>query len=147
MRADYTQRVDLLSRVPAAHRRAVRFLGVTVVTAGLGQALILLFFGGFDWPPLVANAVAVFLVGVVGFLLSLRFVWTESDETARGMQITVFMVMTLLGLVISSVTVRYVTQRLDHVLAANIGSFIGYGVAWLLRFAVLDRVVFRAAHV
>lgn len=124
----------------------MRFLGVTVVTAGLGQTLILLFYGGFDWPPLLANAVAVSLVGVVGFVLSLRFVWTESDETARGMQMTVFMAMTLLGLVISSITVQFVTQRLEHVLAANLGSFAGYGVAWLLRFAVLDRVVFGAAQ-
>ena len=119
---------------------------MTVVTAGLGQALILLFFGGFDWPPLVANAVAVLLVGVVGFVLSLRFVWTDSDESARAMQITVYMAMTLLGLLISSITVRFVTQRLDHVLAANIGSFAGYGLAWLLRFGVLERVVFGAAH-
>lgn len=136
-----------MARVPAAQRRAVRFLGVTLVTAGLGQSLILLFFAGFEWPALVANAAAVVIVGVVGFYLSLRFVWTNSDESARTLQMGAFMLMTGLGLVISTVTVSLVTERIDHVLAANIGSFLGYGVAWLMRFAVLDRVIFRAVHV
>ena len=130
----------------AAQVRAVRFLGVTVLTASLGQALIYLFFVGFDWDPLVANGVAVAIVAVVGFFLSLRFVWTGPAAIARNTQALIFVLMSFVGLVISSVTVRIVTNAWDHDLAANVGSFFGYGVAWALRFFVLDRYVFSGVH-
>lgn len=123
--------------------RAVRFIGVTVVTASLGQLLIFMFFAGFGWAAVVSNAVAVLIVAVVGFTLSLRFVWIASDARFRTRQITVFFLMSILGLVVSTAMVRLVASRLDHVLAANIGSFLGYGIAWLMRFVVLDRYVFR----
>ncbi len=117
---------------------------MTVITAGLGQFLILLFFAGFGWPAVVANAVAVLIVAIVGFILSLKFVWVGSDPSARTMQIGAFFAMSVLGLLVSTATVRFVTERVDHVLAANVGSFLGYGIAWLMRFFVLDRVIFRA---
>ena len=108
----------------------------------LGQVLIFLFFAGFGWPALVANAVAVLMVAVVGFTLSVRFVWVDSDPSERTLQVTVFVAMSVLGLLASSAAVQFVSVRIDHVLAANLGSFLGYGVAWLVRFLVLDRFVF-----
>lgn len=122
--------------------RAIRFLGITVVTAALGQLLIFTFFAILGWPALLANATAVLIVAVVGFFLSLRFVWVDADPNDRALQISVFLGMSVLGLLVSSAAVHLVTLRIDHVLAANLGSFLGYGIAWLVRFFVLDRVIF-----
>lgn len=108
--------------------------------------LILFFFAGLSWPALMANAVAVIFVAIAGFTLSLKYVWTDSDPSARTLQISVFVAMSVLGLVISSITVRMITTQWDHFLSANVGSFLGYGIAWALRFAVLDRFVFRDVH-
>lgn len=129
----------------AASQRATRFLGVTVVTAVLGQALIFIFFGLLGWHALVSNGVAVLVVAVVGFFLSLRFVWTEVSTHPRSVQAAAFVGTAVVGLVISTLTVGFVTARVDHVLAANLGSFLGYGMAWVARFVILDRVIFRAA--
>ena len=85
-------------------------------------------------------------VAVVGFFLSLTYVWTESAAHSRTVQAAAFLVTAIFGLVISTLTVRFVTARVDHVLAANIGSFLGYGVAWVLRFALLDRVIFKVGE-
>lgn len=126
-----------------ARTRALRFLGVTVLTAALGQILILAFFAGLGWPAVVANAVAVVAVMVVGFALSITFVWVDSNPADRRTQIVAFILLGLVGLVLSTAMVGLVTSRLDHVLAANIGSFAGYGVAWVLRFLVLDRYIFQ----
>lgn len=125
--------------------RALRFVGVTVVTALLGQFLIFTFFVGLRWPALVSNAVAVAVVAAVGFVLSIRFVWTEADEQARTGQAAAFMASSFLGLLISSICVAVVTTATPHPLGANLGSFVGYGIAWGIRFLLLDRVVFRSA--
>lgn len=129
--------------VQPARSRATRFLGTTVVTASLGQVLILVFYRGFGWPALFANAVAVIVVAIVGFLLSIRFVWTDSRDDSRRSQMAAYLVISLIGLVISTLTVKFVTERVDQWFAANAGSFLGYGLAWMLRFLVLDRFVFR----
>lgn len=130
----------------SALSRAARFLGVTVITAGLGQVLIFVFFAVLGWQAVIANGVAVVAVAVVGFFLSLTYVWTESAAHSRTVQAAAFLVTAIFGLVISTLTVRFVTARVDHVLAANIGSFLGYGVAWVLRFALLDRVIFKVGE-
>ncbi len=125
------------------HSRALRFLAVTCVTASLGQMLIFVFFALLGWSGLAANATAVACVAVVGLFLSLRFVWRRPDGKVETNHVVMYFVMTAIGLVLSSITVELVTSRLDSILAANIGSIAGYGLAWGLRFIVLDRLVFN----
>ena len=135
------------SEMHAAPIRAARFLGVTVVTASLGQLLIFVFFGVLGWEPIVANGVAALIVAVVGFQLSLRFVWTGPTTTARNTQVMAFVLMNVVGLAISTLTVRGITSSWDDELAANAGSLVGYGIVWALRFVVLDRLVFASVRI
>ena len=123
--------------------RASRFVAVTLVTATLGQVLLFIFFGVLAWNPIIANVVAVVIVAIVGFVLSIRYVWTEGSSHSRRSQIGAFVGSALLGLAISTLSIQFVTARLDHALAANIGSGAGYGFVWILRFGVLERFVFR----
>lgn len=123
--------------------RAYRFVAVTLVTATLGQLLLFLFFGVLGWNPIIANVIAVVIVAIVGFILSIRYVWTEESSHSRKSQISAFVGSALLGLAISTLSIQFVTARLDHALAANIGSAAGYGVVWILRFGILETYVFR----
>lgn len=123
--------------------RASRFVAVTLVTATLGQVLLFVFFGLLGWNPIIANVVAVVIVAIAGFVLSIRYIWTEESSHSRRSQIGAFVGSALLGLAISTLSIQFVTARLDHALAANIGSAAGYGFVWILRFGVLETYVFR----
>ena len=123
--------------------RASRFLAVTLVTAMLGQVLLFFLFGVLGWNPIIANVVAVVIVAIVGFILSTRYVWTGESSHSRRSQIGAFVGSALLGLLISTLSIHLVTERLDHALAANIGSAAGYGFVWILRFGLLETYVFR----
>ncbi len=123
--------------------RASRFVAVTLVTATLGQILLFLFFGVLGWNPIIANVFAVVAVAIVGYVLSIRYVWTGQSSHSRKSQISAFVGSALLGLLISTLSVQLVTARLDHAFAANIGSAAGYGLVWILRFGVLETYVFR----
>lgn len=126
--------------------RASRFAAVTVITATLGQVLIFLFFGILGWNPILSNVIAVLIVAIVGFVISTRFVWTDASPENRRSQIAAFVGSALLGLVVSTLAIQFVTSRVDHALAANIGSAAGYGLVWILRFGVLERYVFGNDH-
>jgi putative flippase GtrA len=133
--------VTLAAPLPA-RARVQRFGLVSLVTAGLGQLSILLLHVGLGVEPVLSNLLATVLVSVVGYVLCTRHVWS-SDRTRRyTLEMPGFVLASLLGLVLSSVTVALVAETSSHPLAPNIASAAGFGLAWVLRFAVLDRILF-----
>jgi hypothetical protein len=58
-----------------------------------------------------------------------------------------FWVMSFLGLLLSTVAVVWLERRYpDDKLLANVGNMLGFGVLWIAKFFVLDRVLFKVTH-
>jgi len=75
--------------------------------------------------------------------MSVRFVWPKSEAASRRMQIVVFVLLSVLGLIVSTVLASLLSRASDHALAPNIGSTAGFGLVWVIRFLILDKTVFR----
>lgn len=122
--------------------RVQRFGLVSLGTASLGQATILLLHAGWGVGAVLANALAAGLVSVVGYLLCTRFVWSSDRARRYTVELPGFVFSSLLGLGLSTVTVAAATHVSSHPLLPNIASAVGFGLAWVVRFAVLDVLVF-----
>lgn len=125
--------------LPDVAIRATRFLGVTVVTAPIGQVLIFLFFAVLGIPGVAANAFALLLITGANLWLSAKFIWALEDAETMHRYVVVFVLMSLVSLLMSSIGVAIAVNTSSSSFAANIGSLAGYGVGFVLRFLVLDR--------
>jgi len=130
--------------------RVVRCLAVSVATTGLSVGILVILALGFGVPAGTANAIGVTCGIPASFVGNRRWVWRRSGPSALRREILPFWVMCLLGLVASTAVVGRVgmlTASLPAVWravvlpAANAATF---GALWVIQFALLDRVIFRA---
>jgi hypothetical protein len=55
--------------------------------------------------------------------------------------------MTFLGLLLSTVAVVVLEHRYpDNKILANVGNVLGFGVLWVAKFFILDRILFKVTH-
>jgi putative flippase GtrA len=127
--------------------KLLRYGVASIVTTILTLALIGLLL--LNLTPLVANLVAVGVGSVVSFELNRRWVWRQAEAGLDWRQPLLFIVISLLFLVVSSLAVREVVTALPRgdslwrsfaVEAATVGVF---GLRWMMQYVVFDRLLFR----
>jgi putative flippase GtrA len=119
----------------------------SVVGVVMGQSLIFVFATLLDWSWGWANVVAVTISTVPTYYLSRAWVWQKRGKSSMYAEIIPFWVMTFLGLLLSTIFVVILENRYpDSPILANLGNVMGFGVLWLAKFFILDRVLFRVTH-
>ncbi len=120
----------------------VRYGAVSALTVPMGQILILIFTFVFDLNGVQANVFAVTLVAFPAFFLYRRWVWSADGVISFWGEVMPFWAMAFLGLVVSTVIVAWATGRWDAKLVVNVANIVGYGLVWVVKFLVLDRLMF-----
>ena len=123
--------------------RLIRYAGVSVVGVAAGQTLLFLFYGVFGWGAVVANTTAVTLATIPSYLLNRTWVWKKAGAHKLATEILPFWGMAFLGLVLSNVLVAIVEKRWDSWLLINVANLSAFGVLWVAKYMLLDRVLFR----
>ena len=136
---------DLASRLAATHgRKLIRFGAVSAFNVVLGQLLL---YGAqvvLDWRPVVANMVTVILGAVPAYLLSRYWVWEKRDKNQLMSEIVPFWTMALIGFALSTAAVWYVDVRwAASPIVVNLTNLSAFGVVWVAKFFVLDRILFK----
>ena len=127
-------------------RKFLRYCGVSVFNLFFGQTLLFFFHSIIDWPGWIANIAAVTISAVPAYLLSRHWVWRQRGRNSFKTEVLPFWSMALLGLIISTVAVAIVDDRYDGALPVQLASVASFGVVWVLKFFVLDRLMWRHAH-
>jgi len=103
---------------------------------------VLLELVGMD--PVPANIIAVTVGAVPNYLVNRAWTFGKRGSHSFTREVLPFWGMALLGLIISTFAVAWAAQRWEDntlvIVAANIGSF---GVLWVARFFILERVLFK----
>ena len=124
-----------------------RYSMTSVVGVVLGQGFIFLFASVLDWPWGWANFWAVVISTIPTYEMSRKWVWKKSGKSSLYAEVIPFWVMTLLGLLLSEIAVIWLEAHYpDNHLLANLGNFIGFGVLWVAKFFILDRILFKVTH-
>lgn len=133
----------LLDRVRAdSGRRAMRYSAVSVVSVGVTQVAILVFHGLLDWTPTASNIGAVSVASVPAYLLNRAWVWGKRGSHHLTKEVLPFWGMALLGLLFSTLLVAVVDDWSDSSLAVMGANLAAFGVLWVGKFFLLDRVLF-----
>jgi putative flippase GtrA len=122
--------------------KLVRYAAASVVGVVVGQSCLYLFYAVLDWPVVAANVAAVAISSVPAYLINRAWVWQKRDAHDLRREIVPFWGMAFLGLLLSSLLVYIVDRRTDWAPAIGAANLSGFGVLWVAKFMVLDRVLF-----
>ena len=141
-------RADVVARIKAIdHRKVLRYSAVSFIAVPVTQIILLVFQYGFGWNGLEANTMAVAITVVPVYVLNRYWVWGKRDKNNFVTEILPFWGMTLLGLLVSTLCVAYADSHFESPLMVNVANAFGFGLVWLLKFLVLDRMMFgRERH-
>jgi putative flippase GtrA len=116
--------------------------------AGLvvGQSVLALFYTGLGWGAIAANLVSVSIGAIPNYLINRYWTWHQTGRNRLWGEIVPFWVMSFLGMVVSLFTVAYAEDRWGTGLAVAIAQVAGFGVLWVAKFLVLDKVMWRIVH-
>ena len=144
--------ISVPARVQTLYERPLiqkfwKYSMTSVVGVVMGQSLIFLFASALDWSWAWANVTAVSISTLPTYYLSRAWVWQKRGKSNLYAEVIPFWVMTFLGLLLSTIAVVVLENRYpDSKILANVGNVAGFGVLWLAKFFILDRILFKVTH-
>ena len=148
-RYDYRM-ADTVSSTGLARLRArygtklIRFGVVSAFNVVFGQSLLLIAQTVFDWSAVASNIFSVSISAGPAYFFSRYWVWQKRSKNHFMREVVPFWSLAILGLLLSTVAVWYVQQQWDpHPLVINLTNLSAFGVVWVSKFVILDRVLFK----
>lgn len=127
---------------PTMLQKLLKYGAVSLVVTPVSLILLTIFFNVFGWTELVSNLLAVSISSVPSYFLNRAWVWQKDGVISMRYEVIPFWLMALLGLVISTALVAWVSSRFDFVGAVQLANLSGFLVLWFAKFLVLDRILF-----
>jgi putative flippase GtrA len=127
-------------------RRPVRYSMVSAVAVVCGQSLLFLFQQVLDMTPVAANILAVSISSVPSYLLNRAWVWGKRGSHHLWREVVPFWAMAFLGLAFSTVLVHYASEWSDAWWVANLASLAAFGTLWVVKYLILDGLMFGPGH-
>lgn len=129
-------------------RRLIKFGAVSAVAVVVSQLTLLVTFGLLHWSARPANLAAFVLSTIPAFELNRRWTWRRTGRTHLRREVVPFWVLAFAGLVASDIATRFaerasedLASRTTRALVIMGASLATYGVLWLVKFTLLDRLV------
>ena len=139
---------DLVARPRV--RRLVKFAAVSAIAVVVSQATLLVTFGLLHWEARPSNLSAFVASTIPSFELNRRWTWRRSGRTHVRRELVPFWVLAFVGLLASDQATRFaatasedLSSRTTRTLVVMLASLTTYGVLWLVKFALLDRLVWH----
>lgn len=131
-------------------RKAIRYTlvsGVSVVVAAVALFILSFFFHWTDRSAAIASAVAG---GIPNYYLNRRWAWGRTGRSHLWREIVPFWVIAFVGLAFSTWTTTFAgsiadtitDHRLLRSVIVVIGMITGYGILWIVKFILFNRVLF-----
>ena len=126
----------------ALTQKLLRYGAASAVGVVVGQSCLFFLYGVLEFRAVVANVLAVAISSVPAYLINRYWVWQKRDRNDLRREVVPYWGMAFLGLLLSSIAVAVVDDGTDWppaIAAANLG---GFGVLWVAKFVILDKVLF-----
>ena len=127
-------------------RKLAKYSTASVVAVCVGQPVFWICNGLLGWDAIISNLVSVSAGAVPNYLINRRWTWSQTGKNRLWGEIVPFWAMSALGVILSVLAVNYADDRWHSTPINAIAQLAGFGVLWLAKFLVLDRVMWRIVH-
>ena len=136
----------LIAPLPPTLQKLVRYS----VASGTGVAVYLVvliivngIIGLADMP---SHLISVAVSSVPNYLVNRYWTWKQQGKNRLWGEIVPFWTMAFIGFLLSLVFVNYASDRWGTTLAIAAANLCAFGVLWLARFLILDKVMWKVVH-
>lgn len=141
-----SKRSGLVQTVLGHHLTAklAKYAAVSLISVVISQATLYVMASVWDWDAVVANVAAVALGTPTSYVMNRAWVWSKHGKSSFWTEVVPFWVLTFAGLGLSSLIV-WIFHELwpDQKILVNVGNIAGFGLLWLLKFFILERLLFK----
>ncbi len=124
--------------------KLLRFGAVSTFNVVFGQSLLFAAQTVVGWSAVASNVFAVSISAVPAYLLCRYWVWQKRGKNHFMREVVPFWSLAFLGFALSTVAVWFVARQWDpHPLVINLTNLTAFGVVWISKFFILDRVLFK----
>jgi putative flippase GtrA len=132
---------------PGFVRKFFKYAMTSVVSVIISQSALYTMASVWEWDAVVANLIAVAIGTVPSYYISRYWVWNKTGKSSLYAEVVPFWAMTFLGLGLSTLCVWFLQRQWpDSPWLANVGNIAGFGVLWVAKFFILDRLLFKVTH-
>jgi putative flippase GtrA len=130
-------------------QKLIKYSAVSVISVAVNVVLLIFAFGVLGWSAGPANIFAVGVSAIPSYYLNRAWAWGKRGRSHFLKEVVPFWALAFLGLVISTIAVHEVGNRIEHlnhavqtmiVVATNIGAF---GVLWIAKFIIFNELLFK----
>ena len=143
---------DLLARARPKVQRLWRYALTSVAATVVSEVVLVVLYAGRVTGAGTAAVIASLAAAVPSYFMSRFWIWPEADRDRRTRQVTLYFVVSVLSLVVSSVLTGLAGHiargtHLKHVIIVAV-TYIGtYVLLWLAKFVVYQRLLFRSTAI
>lgn len=133
-------------------RRALRYSAVSVFNVVLGETIVAVAFGALHWTAQASAVLATTIATGPAYMLNRAWVWRRTGRSHLLQEVAPFWALAFVGLGLSTwaadrarvaaLTVN--ASRTVQTIAVMAATLAAFGVIWVVRFVVLDTVIFAA---
>ncbi len=126
--------------------RALKYASVSVVGVVVTQVLLVVCYQPafrIEMTAGWANFTAVSGASIPAYLLNRQWVWQKTGRHSMRREVLPFWGISLLGLLISTVAVSFVSRIWDTQLAVSGTNIASFGLLWIGKYLFLDAVMFK----
>lgn len=140
--------ISSIERIRAEHgAKLLRFGAVSAFNVIFGQLVLYGAQVAMGWSPVASNVFAVCIGAFPGYVLSRYWVWERRGRSHFLREVVPFWILTFLGFALSTAAVWFVSTNWDpSPLVINLTNLTAFGVVWVAKFVILDRVLFKVAE-
>ena len=140
-------RVDALLQRRLGHRpkvlKWVKYSAASLAGVVTGQSTLLFCLLVLDLSPVLSNVIAVTLGGIPNYLINRAWTFDKQGTHSFTREVVPFWSMAFLGLLLSTFSVAWAADRWDdNVIAVSLANIGAFGVLWVAKYFVLDKVLF-----
>lgn len=121
-----------------------RFALVSLASLVTGHLLLYGIHVWMEVDPVPSNIASTTLNTAIVFVANRRLVWNVDGEISVRREVVPFALLAVLGLAVSTGLVWVVSATIGEGLWVNAANLTGFGLVWIARFFVLDRLIYQA---
>ena len=125
--------------------KLLRYSAASVVGVCVGTPILAVLYAATG-NAIASNLISVTCGAIPNYLINRRWTWHQTGKNRLWGEVIPFWVMSVLGMIASLVAVAYADDRWGTTLAVTAANLTGFGLLWVAKFLVLDKVMWKVVH-
>lgn len=119
-------------------QKGFKYSMVSVVNVLFGGTLLFLLQA--KMPPIEANVISVLISAVPAYYMNRAWVWGKRGKSHLKREVLPFWFFVVAGLILSTVAISFANDHTDNRVVILFVQLCAFGVLWVVRFFLLDRI-------